>query len=154
MASGIQTSSWGKGLGRWITPPGIQALMAVLLHSEKRRLAQSYDCAMRIEALTKYQRRNQNGRFDDLPFHLRGYARGWLERFVRRRRASGKPFPPWLFANYCGQAKRLARNPPTSAWGRSMLAKRGGHAVQQKYRWEGRHPTAKATRVKGRKAEG
>ena len=45
-------------------------------------------------------------------------------------------------------AKRLALNPPTSAWGRSMLAKRGGLAVQRKYLLEGRHPTEKATQVR------
>ena len=27
----------------------------------------------------------------------------------------------WLFAIYVGQAKRLALNPPDSAWGRQML---------------------------------
>ena len=47
-----------------------------------------------------------------------------------------------------GQAKRLALNPPTSEWGRCMLAKRGGYAVQRRYQYEGRHPTAKATQVR------
>jgi hypothetical protein len=50
-----------------------------------------------------------------------------------------------LFAIYVGKAKYLALNPPTSEWGRLMLAKRGGKAVQRKYRLEGRHPTEKAT---------
>jgi hypothetical protein len=36
----------------------------------------------------------------------------------------------------------------TSAWGRSMLARRGGLAVQRQYRLEGRHPTAAATRAR------
>jgi hypothetical protein len=36
----------------------------------------------------------------------------------------------------------------TSAWGRSMLARRGGLAVQRKYRLDGRHPTAAATRAR------
>jgi len=98
---------------------------------------------MRIEGLEKYQRRNQNGYFDGLRPDVRDCARGWLDRFVRRRRASGKPFPRWLFAIYVGQAKRLARNPPSSAWGRSMHAKRGSHKVQRKYRCEGRQPTLK-----------
>jgi integrase len=39
-------------------------------------------------------------------------------------------------------------NPPTSAWGRSMLAKRGGLAVQRRYRLEGRDATARATRCR------
>ena len=54
--------------------------------------------------------------------------------------------PPWRFAILVAQAKRLALTPPDSAWGRSMLAKRGGRAVQQTYRAEGRHPTKIATR--------
>jgi hypothetical protein len=53
--------------------------------------------------------------------------------------------PPWRFAILCGQARRLALNPPDSAWGHRMLAKRGGLAVQRRYRLEGRHPTARAT---------
>ena len=56
--------------------------------------------------------------------------------------------PGWLFAIYCGQAKRLALNPPTSSWGRSMLAKLGGLAVQRRYRLEGRDATAYATRCR------
>ena len=43
---------------------------------------------------------------------------------------------------------RLALNPPTSSWGRSMLAKRGGLAVQRRYRLEGRDATARATRCR------
>ena len=50
-----------------------------------------------------------------------------------------------------GVARRLALNPPTAAWGRSMHAKRGGYAVQRKYVLEGRtgprHPARKAARV-------
>jgi hypothetical protein len=53
-----------------------------------------------------------------------------------------------VFAIYCGQAKRLALNPPTSSWGRSMLAKRGGLAVQRRYRLEGRDATSRATRCR------
>ncbi|HLY61935.1 MAG TPA: hypothetical protein VKV95_14410 [Terriglobia bacterium] len=29
-----------------------------------------------------------------------------------------------------------------------MLAKRGGYGAQRRYRWEGRNPTAKATKVR------
>jgi hypothetical protein len=53
--------------------------------------------------------------------------------------------PQWLFALYVGQAKRLALNPPSYEWSRWMNAKKGGYAVQRKYRAEGRHPTEKAT---------
>ena len=60
--------------------------------------------------------------------------------------------PRWRFAILVGQAKRLALNPPTSDWGRSMLAKRGGYAVQRKYLAEGRigkrHPAKYAARVR------
>ena len=52
-----------------------------------------------------------------------------------------------------GQAKRLALNPPNSAWGRSMHAKRGGLAVQRRYWLEGRHPTTHATSVRLGKQE-
>jgi hypothetical protein len=54
----------------------------------------------------------------------------------------------WRFAILVGQAKWLALNPPDSAWGRLMLAKRGGHAVQRKFIVEGRHPTKLATRIR------
>jgi hypothetical protein len=40
----------------------------------------------------------------------------------------------WRYAILVGQAKRLALNPPDSAWGHKMLAKRGGLAVQMQYR--------------------
>ena len=69
----------------------------------------------------------------------------WLKKFLTRW---DRDLPPWRFAILVGQAKRLALNPPTSAWGRSMHAKRGGLAVQRKYRLEGRHPTEKATQVR------
>jgi hypothetical protein len=53
----------------------------------------------------------------------------------------GRDLPQGSFAILVGQAKRLALNPPTSDWGRTMLAKRGGYAVQRCYRMEGRNPT-------------
>lgn len=60
----------------------------------------------------------------------------WMHRFCERWRGD---LPGWRLAILVGQARRLALNPPSSAWGRSMLAKRGGLAVQRKYRREGRH---------------
>jgi hypothetical protein len=45
---------------------------------------------------------------------------------------------PWLYPILVGNARRLALNPPSSAWGRSMRAKKGGHAVQRLYILEGR----------------
>ena len=99
---------------------------------------------MRIDGLKKYQRRDRRVYFSDLPTPVRAKANEWLRRFCNRR--GGNP-PQWLFAIYVGQAKRLALNPPDSAWGRSMHARRGGRAVQRRYRLEGRHPTEKATQV-------
>ena len=72
----------------------------------------------------------------------------WLEHFVNRCRAQGKPVEPWLYGIYCGQAKRLAINPPSPEWGRSMAAKRGGYARQMQCRLDGKNPTLKATYVR------
>ena len=99
----------------------------------------------RILALRKYQGRNPNGYFEDLPWLVRQRAYAWLGYFCKRWRRN---LPGWRFAILVGQAKRLAVNPPTSKWGRSMLAKRGGKAVQRRYRYEGRPPTQKATQVR------
>jgi len=97
---------------------------------------------MKIRALEKFQKRHARGSyFEDLPPDLRQKAVGWLQHFKQRRWAQGLGIPNWLGAIYVGQARRLALNPPTSGWGRSMLAKRGGLAVQRKYRRERRRPT-------------
>jgi hypothetical protein len=103
---------------------------------------------MRIAGLKKFRGRNRDGYFADLPFDLRHSAYMWLHKFCERW---GNDLPRWRFAILVGQARRLALNPPTSAWGRSMLAKRGGYAVQQKYRDAGRvgpkHPAHRATAI-------
>jgi hypothetical protein len=92
--------------------------------------------------------RNPVSYFADLPPSACETAAGWLVHFLQR---TGPWLESWRLANYVGQARRLTRNPPTSAWGRSMLAKRGGYAVQEKYRREGRtgarHPAVRATAV-------
>lgn len=98
---------------------------------------------MRIHGLKKYRNRNPKGYFEDLPPVIRMAAHRWLSRFITNHK--GLVIPRWLFGILVGQAKRLAVNPPTSAWGRSMLARRGGKAVQRKYLYEGRHPTQAAT---------
>jgi hypothetical protein len=100
---------------------------------------------MRILTLEKYRGRNPRGYFQDLPRQTQYVAYWWLDRFVKRWRGD---MPSWRFAILVGQARRLALNPPTSAWGRSMHAKRGGLAVQRKYRLAGRNPTERATRVR------
>ena len=97
---------------------------------------------MRIPGLRRYQGRNPNGYFQDLDWPTRQRAFYWL--LCKRW---GRNLPPWRFAILVGRAKWLALNPPTSAWGRSMLAKRGGKAVQWKYRHEGSQPTEIATQV-------
>src|SRR6266851_3506639 len=96
-----------------------------------------------IPGLKKYQGRNPNGYFQDLDWPVRLRAYRWLGVFLKRW---GRNLTSWRFPILVGQAKRLALNPPTSEWGRSMLAKRGGKAVQRRYRMEGKQPTEKATR--------
>jgi hypothetical protein len=100
---------------------------------------------MKILTLEKYRGRNPKGYFQDLPRQTQYEAYWWLDRFVKRWRGD---MPPWRFAILVGQAKRLALNPPTSSWGRTMLSKRGGLAVQKKYASGGRHPTERATQVR------
>jgi hypothetical protein len=100
---------------------------------------------LRIKSLKQYQRSSNRARFDDLPLSLRCVAEGWLAKWERRRAAKHGRVPAWLHAIYCGQAKSVALHPRDGAWGRWMRAKRGGYAVQRKYRAEGRNPTAKAT---------
>jgi hypothetical protein len=78
----------------------------------------------------------------DWPERQRAYY--WLGAFCRRW---GRNLPRWRFARLVAQAHRLAKNPPTSAWCRSMLARRGGKAIQWKYRHEGRNPTEVATQA-------
>jgi hypothetical protein len=107
---------------------------------------------MRIAGLKNYGRRPA-GYFQDLTPTLRATAYRWLDRFCTRRRARGLSLEPWLLAIYCGQARRLTLNPPTSAWGRKMLATRGGLALQRKLRIEGRNPTERATACRRRKLD-
>lgn len=103
---------------------------------------------MRIPKLDRYRHKTGLCYFQDLPSDIRQHAYQWLDRFIKRREATHGSVPGWLFAIYVGQAKRLALSPPTSAWGRSMLAKRGGLAVQRRYRLEGRDATGRATRCR------
>ncbi len=100
---------------------------------------------MRISNLDRYRNKSRLSYFQDLPWDARRRAYQWLDRFVKRWEAREGIIPPWRFAILVGQARRLALNPPTSSWGRSMLAKRGGLAVQRRYRLEGRNATARAT---------
>lgn len=104
---------------------------------------------MRIEGLKNYRHRPF---IEDLPEPYRSDAWEWHGRMLRKRWALEKPMRgPWLRAILVGQAKRLALNPPTSAWGRSMLAKRGDYATQQRYRASGRvgpkHPARRGASI-------
>jgi hypothetical protein len=100
---------------------------------------------VRIPGLRKYQGRNPDGYFQDLDWPTRQQAYAWLDRLRAKGRRERGWVPQWLFAIYVGQARRLARNPPTSEWSRWMNAKKGGYAVQRRYRAEGRNPTESAT---------
>jgi hypothetical protein len=108
---------------------------------------------MRIEDLKRFRGRNPRGYFEDLSWEERQKAYGWLDKFMRRRKARYGHVSPWLFAIYVGQAKRLARMSPEelSTWGRRSLAKRGGYAVQRRYASEGKvgrtHPAHLAAAV-------
>jgi hypothetical protein len=88
----------------------------------------------RIPGLEPYRRRPRNGNFEMLPFAARRDAQMWLWRLCQRW---GNNLPQWRRAILVGVAKRLALNPPDSAWGRRMLAKRGGLAAQRRRRREG-----------------
>ena len=81
------------------------------------RLRQSVAMKSRISGLQKYQGGNP------LPWEVKPAAQMRLWRFCQRW---GRNLPAWRFAIFVGQAKRLALNPPTSGWGRIMLAKRPG----------------------------
>jgi len=99
-----------------------------------------------IPGLKDYQGPNPKRLFD-LPWPVKQRAYQWVHHLLTKGNRERGYVAPWLFAIYVGQAKRLALNPPTSEWGRSMLGKRGGKAVQHLYRMEGRHPTENATHV-------
>jgi hypothetical protein len=142
-----------KGGHAFVVPSRIGILNFTFSFGIFRTVA--HDWGMRIEGLKKYQAAGRGKFFVDLTVGQRACAIQWLRRFINRRRAQGLPLPPWLRAIYYGQAKRLALHPPSSDWGRSMRAKKGGYAVQIKYRCEGRNPTAMATyiRTHGRRQE-
>jgi hypothetical protein len=109
---------------------------------------------MRIEGLKKYRGRNPHGYFQDLPWAERNRASNWLYYLMQKGKRERGSVPRWLFPIYVGQARRLALNPPTSAWGRSMRAKKGGYAVQRRYRMEGRvglkHPARIAAKIRAK----
>jgi len=88
---------------------------------------------MRIDSLSGYPKRERGDYFSDLGPAVRRRAEEWLSKF-RGRWAWN--LPNWRLAILVGQSRRLALHPPDSAWGRSMLATRGGHALQRRRRAE------------------
>ena len=86
--------------------------------------------------------------FGDLEPEGEALAKFYFDRMLAKRRRRGLRVPHWLRPILVGQARRLAKNPPTSSWGRSMRAKKGGYAVQERYRLEGRDPLEEANRAR------
>jgi hypothetical protein len=107
-----------------------------------------YGVGMRIESLKLHGKvYHPPGRyFDDLAPQARQRAETLLR--VWRIRWGRHNMPNWRLALLVGQARRLAQNPPGSSWGRRMAAAKGGYAVQQRYRLEGRNPTEAATEAR------
>ena len=103
---------------------------------------------MKILGFARRPRRYKRDLFDDLPLEIRWRAEGWLAEFCRRWKGN---LPSWRRAILIGRARWLALNPPTSEWGRAMLARLGGLRVQELYREQGRtgekHPSHKAARI-------
>lgn len=88
--------------------------------------------------------------FDDLPFEAQREAQERLFRYLQKwKRNLRRGIYPILV----GLARRwtMTSQEERSGWGRSMLAKRGGYAIQRLYREQGRtgekHPAHKAARV-------
>lgn len=102
---------------------------------------------MRIPNFRHVKRRRKN-LFDDLPLELQWRARSWLDRFYQRWKGN---LPSWRRAILIGRARWFALNPPTSKWGHTMLAKKGGYAVQRLYQAQGRvgmrHPAHRASAI-------
>lgn len=96
----------------------IRTLKCQLLLLRFQRCVSLWAMRARIPGLKKYQGRNPNGYFQDLNWPVRQRAYRWLALFTRRW---GRNLPQWRFAILVGQAKRLALNQPTSAWGGRCL---------------------------------
>jgi hypothetical protein len=102
---------------------------------------------MRIDGL-RAPRKRPPPDWSDLPPDARSRAWRRFKELVARARRLG-PVPPWHIGILAAQARRLGKQSAAelSSWGRSMLAKRGGYAVQDSYVLERRmrpHPARKA----------
>jgi hypothetical protein len=95
-------------------------------------------------------RRYREHLFDDLPLEARQEANWRYWRSCKRWEGN---LPGWRRAILIGQARRWAMTSEEdrSQWGRTMLAKVGGYAVQLMYREKGRtgekHPARKAAKI-------
>ena len=102
---------------------------------------------MRIPNFPHVKRWRKN-LFDDLPLEAQWRAHEWLARFYERRNGVVRGYQRPILI---GRARWLALHPPTSEWGRSMRAKKGGYAVQRQYVMEGRtgerHPAHRASAI-------
>jgi len=96
---------------------------------------------MRIDSLSHYPKRDRGDYFSDVGPAVWHRAKEWLAKFRERW---GWKLPNWRLGILVGQARRLALNPSDSAWGRSMLAARGGHALQRRRREEKQYQGQKA----------
>lgn len=76
---------------------------------------------------------------------LRGAARA--QTYGSRKDRTGGT-RRWGVAPRTLNGRRVLPPKGTSAWGRAMLARQGGLAVQRRYRATGRHPTEAATRAR------
>jgi len=105
----------------------------------------------RIPALDPYRKpAPPGGAFAGLTWQQQRVAEQWYYKFCKRWAGN---LPQWRRGILTGVARRLALNPPVPDWGRRMLATRGGRAVQEKYKREGRNPTAAATAARKRKLQ-
>jgi hypothetical protein len=105
----------------------------------------------RITALDPYRKpAPPGGAFASLTWQQQRAAEQLLWKFCQRWAGN---LPRWRRAILVGQAKQLALHPRDSDWARRMLAKRGGLAVQEKYKREGTNPTAKATEARRSKLQ-
>ena len=77
---------------------------------------------MRIASLGRYQHRQKREQSARLTPFQQNEADAIYQRLCARW---NEDMPQWRKAILWGQARRLARNPPSSAWGRAMRARRG-----------------------------
>lgn len=84
---------------------------------------------MAASDLRRYARGPDRGAFESVPEPLRPEARSRYSRLIAKWRGEGRPLTLWRLALAAAIAANLALHPRgSSAWGRRMLAARGGKA--------------------------